>query len=103
MNLFTKKEELIELINSYLNDNASCRELQEFAWEIIDNFSSKDTSELPTQQPFEREFWFSIWQITHLADEEHEQDGLTKKELTKALSYLKNESKLPNNYFGERP
>ncbi len=103
MNLVKKREELIELLNGYLKGDVSCEQLQEFAWNIVDKFSSKNPSELPPQQPFEKEFWYSVWQIIHLADEEHERGGLTRRELVKALSYLKNESKLPNNYIGIRP
>ena len=51
----------------------------------------------------EKEFWFSIWQIIHLADYEHEQDGVTKKELTKALNFLEHIEEIPMNCIGERP
>jgi len=103
MNLIKKKEGLIELLNGYIAGNIPCLQLQSFAWEVIDYFSSSDILELPIRQPWEREFWFSIWQITHLADHEHEKNGLTKRELEKALSYLKGETQMPSSYIGERP
>lgn len=102
MNLIEKKNELIKLISKYLNNQATLGELQEFAWEIIEYFSNKK-NELPARQDFEKEFWYTIWQIQHLADEAHEKKGITKQVFVDALDYLKKNKKIPATYIGLRP
>jgi hypothetical protein len=79
MNLVEKKKELIELISKYLENKATLKDLQEFSWEIIDYFNARKKNELSPYQDFEKEFWYTIWQIQHLADEEHEKEGITKE------------------------
>lgn len=103
MNLETKKLELISLLHKYLDKNISYEKLSDFAWDVVDSFSNKKKQSVLKQETFEKEFWFSIWQIIHLADYEHEQDGVTKKELTKALNFLEHIEEIPMNCIGERP
>jgi len=103
MNLFEKKAELIKFISKYLENKSSVENLQKFSWEIIDYFSKTKKDELPPYEDFEREFWYTIWQIQHLVDEEHEKEGVTKKNLLDALDYLKKRKKMPENFIGLRP
>jgi len=77
--------------------------LQRFSWEIIEYFSKKEITELPPFQDFEKEFWYAIWQIQHLADEEHEKEGLTRKIFIDALDYLQKKKRIPEVYIGMRP
>lgn len=104
MTIFKKRAELIELISKYLNNEETIDVLYAFAWDVIDCYcqENKKLNLLPYQE-FENAFWYTIWQIQHLADSEHEQDGLTKKILLEALTYLQNEKKMPKNLKGERP
>lgn len=103
MNLSAKRNELIILISGYLNNQYTLTSLQKFAWDIIDYFNVNKKTELPPYQSFEKEFWYAIWQIQHLADEEHEHEGVTKKVLTEALEYLQKKKNIPNDYEGKRP
>ena len=44
---------------------------------------------MPEPQDFEKELWYAIWEIQHLADEAHEEEEVTRKTLVEALDYLK--------------
>ena len=63
----------------------------------------KDKSELPSTYDFEKEFWYAIWEINHLADKEHEKDDTTDRELKKSLDYLTHPKKMPSNLGGTQP
>lgn len=97
------RDNLINLISLYLKGESSLDELNTFAWKVINYFSDKAKNDLPPIEDFEREFWYAIWQIQHLADSSHENEGLTKKEFERVLEFLKNEKKLPEQYYGSRP
>lgn len=103
MNLTEKKAALISLISEYLKKRIPLENLQEFSWEIITYFNKNDKSHLPPDENFEKEFWYTIWQIQHLADEEHESKEVTQKTLIEALEYLKGIKKIPKNFIGLRP
>jgi hypothetical protein len=103
MNLDKKKKELIKLISEYLNNQNSLENLQKFSWDMIEYFSKNKKNELPPYQDFEKVFWYTIWQIQHVADEEHEKEGITKKILSDALDYLENKKSMPENFIGLRP
>ena len=105
MDLHEENARLVELLGRYLEGVVDHREMSEFAWRVIDYFSSRDVSELPPVQPFEQEFWHAIWEIQHLADEEHWKDGVTQRTLAEALAYLKGDKPMPAEYrcFRGRP
>jgi hypothetical protein len=103
MNLSNKKKDLMNLVSKYINNECSLDELNNFSWEVIGYFNGANKTKLPPCQDNENEFWYTIWEIQHLADSEHEKDGTTKRVLSEALSYLKKERPLPRNYKGNRP
>ena len=103
MNLSEKKDELIQLISGYLGNEVSLEQLQKFSWEIVGYFSKRKKNELPPHQDFEKEFWYTLWQVQHLADEQHEKEGITKKVLMDALDYLQKKKRLPQDFIGKRP
>jgi hypothetical protein len=103
MNLVEKKNELIKLISDYLEGSTSLENLQKFSWEMIEYFSKSKKTELPPYQHFEKEFWYAIWQIQHLADEEHEREDIIRKIFLDALDYLKKNKKMPKDFIGMRP
>lgn len=103
MDFQQKKIELIKLIKNYLLKKASLKELQNFAAEIIDYFTDTPNNQLPSHQNFEKEFWYTIWQIQHIADVEHEKENVTTKELFKALEYLSGKTSMPTDCIGKRP
>jgi hypothetical protein len=98
-----KKNELIKLIKKYFFKEATLKELQIFATEIIDYFTDTQNDQLPPYQDFEDEFWHAIWQLQHVADSEHEKEGVTANELSKALDYLLGTVCIPKEYIGKRP
>jgi hypothetical protein len=98
-----KKNELIELISEYLENRASLENLQLFSWEMIEYFSKSKKTELPPYQDFEQEFWYTIWQIQHLADKEHEKEGITRTVLLEALDFLKKKKEMTKSFIGLRP
>ncbi len=103
MKIENKIRELIELITFYLSKDATTEQLQEFAWQMIDYFTFTEEKALPSEVEGEKEFWYAIWLIQHLADEEHEKNGITERSLKDALDYLKKIKKIPINFKGERP
>ena len=74
--------------------------LNDFAWNVIDFFSDSRGEDLPPPSTCEREFWYAIWRIQHLAGESSD---LIKEELPTILSYLTKESQLPRECEGRRP
>lgn len=70
---------------------------------MIEYFSRTKKTELPIEQDFEKEFWYAIWEIQHLADESHEADGVVKRTLVDVLDYLTQKKNIPKNYEGRRP
>ena len=100
---YKKKEELTSALEKFLDGNLSCGYMQEFTWDIIDHFSSSDKRKLPKEENFERVFWYAIWQVQHLATEDHISDGSAKVELKETLAYLRGELNLPDEYIGRRP
>ena len=73
----------------------------DFAWDMIDYFNTAE--ELPQEQSFEKTFWYAIWNIQHLCDPEHIQDGVATKELRECLFYLNGTKELPEKFRGRRP
>lgn len=103
MDLYKEKEDLIKLIELFLTNQSTARQLIDFSWRVIDYFSNTSSNKLPKYESFEKEFWFAIWQIQHLCDETHIADKVTKNTLKEALSFLKKERVIPDNYIGKRP
>lgn len=97
-----KKKELITLLEGYKDKKSSLNDLQKFAEEILDFFSDRK-NKLPSKKKFEKEFWYAIWQIQHVADAEHEKEGITFQELSNALDFLVGNKKIPSSYIGDRP
>ena len=104
MNLEKKKKNLTTILENYLSGNSSLAEIRNFSWEVINYFTiNKNTDQLPQKESFENIFWYAIWELQHLADEEHEKDGVLGKQITEILTYLKKEKELPEECFGRRP
>lgn len=103
MDLIRKFDDLLKLLIDFKDDRASNHQLRSFAWDVIDYFTDTPSNELPAEEKFERVFWYTIWQIQHLCDESHQNDGATKRELLKTLAYMRGEKKLPENFVGRRP
>jgi hypothetical protein len=101
MDLHQKLFELINLIQDYQRGAIRVGSLNELAWDLIDFFESAKDDDLPERCEFEREFWYAIWQIQHLAGEGDEE--LFKRELDKTLGYLKKEKMIPTECEGRRP
>ena len=103
MNLSEKYEELITLLTNFLSGTLAADVLQEFAWEVIDFFSTAKKRDLPPVEELERVFWYVIWEVQHLATEDHLADGSARQVLEEALAFLKEEKSLPEEYIGRRP
>lgn len=101
MIIIEKREELVKLIQQFLNFQVEAQALSQFAWEIISFFSSTEKEKLPSKEKFEPEFWYAIWQIQHLAGEPS--DFLLRSEMNKTLDYLEGKQELPKEYTGTRP
>lgn len=93
MNFNDKKLELASLIQLFLKNKKSIQDLQSYAWNSIDEFYENN----------EKVFWYAIWQIQHLASEDHLKDGTLKRELEETLKYLLNQEPFPRSFTGEYP
>ena len=103
MNLSEKYHELIVLLTKFLSGALGADVLQEFIWEVIDYFSVTEKKDLPPEEEFERVFWYVVWDVQHLATEDHLEDGVAQRELREALAFLRGELNLPEEYVGRRP
>lgn len=103
MNLEEKRQEFVALLSDFLNDAVSVDVLQEFVWDVINYFSTTPKRDLPPSAEFEKTFWYVIWQVQHLATEDHLSDGSAFPELKEALEYLQGGKDLPDEYVGRRP
>ena len=103
MNLSEKYQELIVLLTQFISGTVAADVLQTFAWEIIDFFSTTDKSDLPPEEEFEKVFWYVVWEVQHLATEDHLEDGSALQGLEEALAFLKGDRSLPEEYIGRRP
>lgn len=101
MNLNEKFEELIKLTKKYLARQVEPAALSQFAWEVITFFSSTARENMPSEQGFEPEFWYAVWQIQHLAGESD--DSLMRSQISKTLEYLEGRQILPRECAGSRP
>lgn len=99
----TEKEKLSNLIKSYLEKKSTCEDLNRYAWEKIDYFSSNVNELSPYDEEKEGEYWYAIWQIQHLADSEHEKEGILQAELLNIMEYLEKKKTLPKKFYGKRP
>ncbi len=96
MDLQEKFQELLLLLTGFVSDQKSGEELQSFAWEMIEYFTDTPSNELPAEEEFEKVFWHAIWKIQHLCDDFHQDEGITKRELSKVLAYMKGEAEIPH-------
>lgn len=99
---FKYKDEIICLIECFLAGKKTIQELQDCAWNVIDELSKENTTDA-SKDIDSKVFWFAIWQIQHLASEEHLQDGTLQRELKKTLKYLLNPTSMPANTYGLPP
>lgn len=103
MDLRTKRDELINLIRLFLDKKKTVKELRDFSWEMIDQFSNINEKNIPPFEEIENVLWFAVWQLQHLADEEHMNDGTLERELKTTLGYLLNQIPMPADAYGLRP
>ena len=103
MNFHKKRKEFINLIQLFLVKKKTIKDLQDFAWELIDRFSNINDLSIPPFEEIETALWYAVWQIQHLADEEHMKDGTLERELKTSLSYLLNQTSMPVGVYGLRP
>ncbi len=102
MKVYKKTIELIDLLNAYIKNEANYQTLHEFSWDVIEKYVEKDSDKAPLSNQ-EKIFWHSIWQLQHLADKEHENDGTLKREAIELLGYLSGRKQIPAELVGKRP
>jgi len=103
MELKEKFQELLLLLTGFVSGQKSGDELQSFAWEVIEYFTDTPLNELPAEEEFEKVFWYAIWNIQHLCDDSHQDNGTAKRELSEVLAYMRGEKEIPDCCIGRRP
>ena len=79
MNLNDRKSELASLIDLFLKNKKSIQALQAYAWHVIDEFSDSEIAKSSKCEIGENVFWYAIWQVQHLASEDHLRDATLKR------------------------
>lgn len=102
MNYKKKRKEASKVIEHYLSKKKTMQELYDYSWKEIYEFSSENQHEQLMNEDGSV-FWFAIWQIQHLASEEHFKDGSLKRELKQTLKYLLDQTPLPQGVYGLPP
>jgi hypothetical protein len=102
MNFNKKKSQLINLIELFLKGEKSTIDLQNYTWNTIDDFSAEKWDKSVDDRD-ENVFWFAIWQIQHLASEDHLKDGTLTRELKLTLKYLLNQMPISKTIIGRPP
>lgn len=97
-----KKTEVSNIINLYFKGKKTLKELQDYSWKIIDEYYGNEQTNTPAGEA-ESIFWFAIWQIQHLASEDHKRDGTLERELKLTLEYLQNQKPIPSDIYGLPP
>lgn len=103
MNMKFQRDRLVDLIVKFLKGKVSHDTLSTFSWDIIEYFTETPENKLPPKNPGEEVFWYAIWQIQHLSDEEHTSVGSCRSQMENILDYLRMEKPLPSDYWGKRP
>lgn len=103
MNVKKETKSLKSIITLYLLGEASLSDLNLFAWSKIDYYTTHKEPLSFSEEKEEGPFWYAIWQIQHLGDEDHESDGTLKKELLSILEFIDNEKLLSKIHYGKRP
>ena len=93
---------LISKIKSYLDAKITHQDMREFVDKIFDDWDNLQCDKTIDEVKGESSFWYALWTIQHLADEEHWKDGITKPELIKCLGFIE-KGHLPDGYIGRRP
>ena len=98
------RAQLRDNVKSYLSSKISHSDISIYAWKVIDDWAV--IKEQVKSEPYikgEQAFWACIWSIIHLANEEHEKDGLPQRELPKLLESMVSGGDLPEGYKAQRP
>ena len=103
MKIESKANELVSLLEKFVDGEIVADKLQSFVWDIIAYFTDAPKDKIPPISSGEGLFWNAIWSIQHLADEEHMGNIDCRKQVEDTLAYLKHEKKLPSQYLGKRP
>ncbi|AQA17282.1 hypothetical protein BST95_02630 [Halioglobus japonicus] len=75
------KEELAAILEAYLSGRVGHEAIRSYAWELTDSVPAEPDK---NSEPY----WSAVFSIIHLADEEHWNDGFTKRDLNAALDQL---------------
>lgn len=103
MYIANKTNQLICLLDKFLKGKITSDTLVTFVWEIIDFFTESSKNELPPELPDEEIFWYAVWEIQHLCDDEHMSSESCRSHMRDILAYLRKDKQLPSNYWGKRP
>ena len=103
MNIAKKTNQLISLLDKFLKGKITSDTLVAFVWEIIDFFTETPKNDLPPEVPIENIFWYAVWEIQHLSDDEHMSNESCQSQMRDILAYLRRDKQLPSKYRGKRP
>ncbi|NGX39881.1 MAG: hypothetical protein KR126chlam1_01218 [Chlamydiae bacterium] len=103
MNMEKEKTDLKKIIYGYFQKTVSLEDLNAYAWEKIQDYSKCKASLPEYDEKLEGEYWYAIWQIQHLADSEHLDDGLLQQKLLDILAIFDKKKSLPRKFYGKRP
>lgn len=96
------RDGLIQIVQAYLDASVSFTELQEYGWDIIDDWEF--LNEKAKKQKYttgEKAFWAVVWEIVFAPDEEHLESS--QKDLRLQLECFTSMKDLPKDFDARRP
>ena len=88
----------------YLKQEWTHNEMRNYLWKIIDEWNQiPDADKQVPISSKEQMIWFVVWNIIHIADEEHWNDGITGNEIKNCIDFLEMKQEFPKDYLARRP
>ncbi len=99
-----KAPQLIYFINHFLTHSITFRELEIFAWDILEEWNNIECDNKSHPTDDESVFWHLLYLLQSENEESLLKDMGVKEQVTKCIHYLSEESSdVPNGCVGVRP
>jgi len=95
-------QHLADLVETALESDQAESQLRDHVWDVIELFTNTPREDHPPLGRTEEVFWFVIWQLQHLLDDDFA-PGAREAQLRELVSYLRGERPLPHGCRGRRP
>ncbi|WP_371193676.1 hypothetical protein [Glaciecola sp. SC05] len=98
-----KAEQLAFYLESYWEDGVAFKEMDNFIWDILEEWSTINNSHKQMYTHKERVFWHIIYQIQFVGGHSLRHDACIRDEIQLYTLYLKGGKPCPLDVIGMRP